>query len=372
MDKFREFYDVISDPAGYAREWRDKNGKPVIGTFCSYAPEEVILASGALGYRLFGSGADIAKADAHIQSYACSLVRGAMEDSLNGALEFLDGTVFPHTCDSIQRLSDIWRMNNRTGFHLDLVMPVKLDTDSSRDYMADIIRRFKVELAEKTGAAITEEDLRGAIDTCNQIRNTMQRLYSLRIENPGVIKGEDMHSLVKAGMMMDRYRFLELVKEIADDLEKVTAAETKPGKRIVLSGGLCNMPDVYGIIEKSGAYVVTDDLCTGSRFFEGNIAEDGDLLEAIARRYSNRNVCPAKHSGIRTRGENLVRIARESRADGVLYIFLKFCDPHGFDYPYLKEMLEENGIPCLLYEMEEQLLSGGQFETRCQAFMEML
>ena len=51
-------------------------------------------------------------ADAHLQAYSCSLVRGALEDALAGRLDFLDGAmVFPHTCDSIQRLSDIWRMN---------------------------------------------------------------------------------------------------------------------------------------------------------------------------------------------------------------------------------------------------------------------
>jgi benzoyl-CoA reductase subunit C len=372
MERFRVFYDVISDPARYAREWKEKNNRPVIGTLCSYAPEEIILASGALGYRVFGSGADISKADAHIQSYACSLVRGAMEDSLSGGLDFLDGIVFPHTCDSIQRLSDIWRMNVKKGFHLDLVMPVKLNSESSREYMSAVIRRFKQDLELNINHEITDADLEKAISTCNQIREVMQKLYATRQQSPHSIKGEDMHALVKAGMMMDRDHFLSLTREIADELDVQQSPETTASKRIVLSGGLCNMPDVYGVIEKAGATVVADDLCTGSRFFEGSIEGNGDLLDKIARRYSDRNVCPAKHAGIRNRGENLVKVAKESKADGVLYIFLKFCDPHGFDYPYLKEMLEENGIPCLLYEMEEQLLGGGQFETRCQAFIEML
>jgi benzoyl-CoA reductase/2-hydroxyglutaryl-CoA dehydratase subunit BcrC/BadD/HgdB len=53
-------------------------------------------------------------------------------------------------------------------------------------------------------------------------------------------------------------------------------------------------------------------------------------------------------------------------------MYLKFCDPHAFDYPYLKEMLDARGIPCLLVELEEQTVSQGQFQTRCEAFLEML
>jgi len=372
MGRFQVFHDIANNPAGYAREWKEKNDQPVIGTFCSYAPEEIILASGALGYRIFGTGTEISKADAHMQAYSCSLVRGALEESLVGGLEFLDGVVFPHTCDSIQRLSDIWRMNVKTGFHLDLVMPVKLNTDSSRDYMADVIRKFKRDLEKKMEKEITEDSLEKAVAACNQIRIVMNQLYAIRQKNPGVIRGEDMHALVKAGMIMDRHDFLSRVQEIVSELETVKSPTGKPGKRIVLSGGLCNMPDVYGVIEKAGASVVMDDLCTGSRFYEGTIEKGDSLLDAIASRYSQRNVCPAKHAGNRTRGENLLRVAKESKADGVLYIFLKFCDPHGFDYPYLKEMLEEHGIPCMLYEMEDQLQGGGQFETRCEAFIEML
>ena len=371
MDRLKQFHKIANSPIGYAQAWKEKNRGKVIGTFCSYAPEEIILAAGALGYRIFGVGSEISKADAHMQAYTCSLVRGALEESLIGKLAFLDGVVFPHTCDSIQRLSDIWRMNIKTGFHLDLVLPVKLNTDSSRDYMADVIKKFKSDLELKIGAEITTENLEKAIDTCNQIRESIQTLYEIRKNSPGKIKGEDMHAIVKAGMVMDRHEFLSLIRETVAELEK-EQVETKSGKRLILSGGLCNMPDIYGAIEQTGALVVMDDLCTGSRFYEGSIEKEGNPLDAIAHRYSHRNVCPAKHSGNKTRGENLVRIVKESKADGVLFIYLKFCDPHGFDYPYIKKMLEENGIPCMLYEMEDQLSGGGQFETRCEAFVEML
>ena len=63
---------------------------------------------------------------------------------------------------------------------------------------------------------------------------------------------------------------------------------------------------------------------------------------------------------------------RQNQADGVIFLFLKFCDPHAFDYPYMKEMLEKQGVPSMLFEIEDQTSSEGQLKTRCEAFMEML
>jgi bzd-type benzoyl-CoA reductase N subunit len=372
MDAMQQFHDSAADPQGYARRWKERTGGQVIGTLCSYAPEELILASGALGYRIVGGSGAISKADAHLQAYCCSLVRGAMEDALNDRLDFLDGTIFPHTCDSIQRLSDLWRMNAHTGFHLDVVLPVKLNTASAQAYMAAVMGKARAELEQVLDRPITDADIREAIDTCNRIRAVMKTLDTLRRDCPGVIAGRDVYAITRAAMVMDRREFLKGLLEVVEGLATQTDAPCRHAKRIFLSGGVCNLPDIYGPIEAAGGVVVGDDLCTGFRQLMGPVDLEGDLMEAIARRYVERAVCPAKHAGIKRRGEDLVRLARESRAQGVIFLYLKFCDPHAFDYPYLKDMLAAEGIPTLLVELEEQTASEGQFRTRCEAFIEML
>lgn len=372
MDVMQPFNDISADPKAYARSWKDRTGGNVIGTLCSYAPEELILAAGALGFRIVGGSGAISKADAHLQAYSCSLVRGALEDALSHQLDFLDGTIFPHTCDSIQRLSDIWRMNVRTGFHLDVVLPVKLNTDSAREYMTAVMRKAKADLETVLGKAITEVDLQQAIVTCNHIRAKMKTLYTIRRDCPVAIAGKDVHAIARAALVMDRNDFLKHLSAVVDLLSASTESACKDGKRIFLSGGVCNLPDIYGPIEAAGGAVVGDDLCTGSRQLLGSIDVQGDLIEAISRRYLERTVCPAKHAGVRTRGDELVRMARKTRAQGVIFLYLKFCDPHAFDYPYLKEMLTAEGLPTLLVELEEQTASDEQFKTRCEAFMEML
>lgn len=373
MDRISELRTIVDDPYSYLKNLKEQKGKKIVGTVCSYAPEEIIYAAGALPVRLFGSGSGIHRADLHLQSYCCSLVRGILEEALSNRLDLLDGMVFPHTCDSIQRLSDVWRINLKKSFHADVVLPVKLSTPSAGQYLIDVLKKFRTDLERELHQEITDAALADAVKVYNAIRVLMSRLYKLRCENPPVLSGRDFHVVIRAAMIMEREKFLEVLTAIVADLEKI-APDTQPtrAKRLVLSGGICSHPDIYDAIEEAGGVVAGDDLCTGSRYFAGVIDEKLPPLEAIAQRYFERSICPAKHAGLTRRGENLIRTVRDCRADGVVFLLLKFCDPHAFDYPYIKDMLDREKIPFLLLEMEEQTQAGGQLQTRLETFIQIL
>jgi bzd-type benzoyl-CoA reductase N subunit len=369
MEKIKE---AALDPHAYARAYKTRTGGRVVGYFCSYAPEEIIQAAGALPLRIFSRKSGIHLADRHLQSYCCSLVRGVLEDALSGAWKELDGVVFPHTCDSIQRLSDLWRLNIPYGFHTDVVLPVKLNTDSARDYMVDVLRAFRTDLEKKLDVHITDEALKESMDVCNRLRGLLRRMYDIRTQNPEALSGGDVYSIMKAAMIMDRRELLELLAEVIPEEGTVAAGAAGRRKRVVVSGGICDFPDVYAMIEQEGGAVVWDDLCMGTRTFAGEYAAKDDPVEAIAARYLDRIVCPAKHNGLTNRADHLVRMVREHNACGVIILLMKFCDPHAFDYPYLKNALDREGIPNLLLEVEDQLPPEGQLRTRFDAFLEML
>ena len=372
MDEITELKNITADPYAYCRKYKEDTGKKIVGYTCSYTPEELIYAAGALPFRIFGTNQDIHLADANLQSYCCSLVRGILEEALSNRLDFIDGVIFPHTCDSIQRLSDIWRINIKQKFHIDFVLPVKLNTASARQYLFDILEKLKQDLERALGVQITDAMLADAVKTYNQIRALMKRLYALRVQRPAIISGRDFHSIIKAAMMMDRKIFLKTIEKIVTQIETSGQKVISGDKRLVLAGSVCSHPEIYDIIEQAGGIVVGDDLCTGSRYFEGVMNENISPMEAIAKRYLDRPVCPAKHNGLTNRGENIIRIVRESKADGVVFMLLKFCDPHAFDYPDIKAMLDRENIPCMLLDMEEQLPAEGQLQTRFETFIQIL
>ncbi|MBU1194808.1 MAG: 2-hydroxyacyl-CoA dehydratase family protein [Proteobacteria bacterium] len=345
--------------------------KKIIGYMCSYVPEELIHAAGFHPMRLFSSKSDIVLAENHLQAYCCSPVRGVLENSLSGRLDFLSGAVFPHTCDSIQRLSDIWRMNNRYEFFWDVVWPAKLNTQSALTYMKDVLIKFRQDLENACGTSISDETLHDSILTYNTIRKKLSRIYELNAQNPGILNACDLLAIVKGTMIMDRDTAAMLLNTIVDQLEKKQPPD-KPVKRIIIAGGICDSPDVYTIIEAAGGCVVADDLCTGQRWFKELTDETTDPISALVKRYSQRLPCPAKHNGLTKRGDHLVQLCQTHKADGIVFMLLKFCDPHGFDYPYLKETLDKHHIKSILCELDDQQQNSGQLSTRIETFIHMI
>ena len=373
MNPFSPINDVINDPINYARRYKEESGNPVVGYLCSYTPEEIIFAAGAHPFRLFSSQETVRFAGSHLQTYSCSLVRGVLDEALSGRLDFLDGVVFPHTCDSIQRLSDIWRLNIPFGFHSDVVLPVKLNTDSARQYMNDVVGWFKSDLEAKLGREIAVDALRESIALFNRIRADLRKIYEMRSGQPDILSGRELTGLVRASMFMDRRRLAETLSDVACLLPTRKAAGNLKGrKRLILAGGLCGDPEVYPVVEDAGGVVVWDDFCTGSRYIEGDVPEDMDPTEAIAERLLKRVVCPAKHADLHGRADYLLKAAKETKADGIVFFLLKFCDPHAFDYPYLKNRLDSDGIPSILVEMDDRPVAEGRIKTRLEAFLEMI
>ena len=373
MNELETFHDIAADPYRYAETWKIKFANKVIGYFCSYTPEELIHAAGALPVRIFSGTGNTTLADAHLQTYCCSLARSGLEEALSGKLGFLDGAVFPHTCDTIQRLSDIWRINAGVPLHFDVVLPVKLNSKSAHDYLIAILHKFRRELEQGLGIEISDQKLRASIRLYNHIRKALTGLYQLRSQQPKILSGSDVYSIMKSAMTMDRENFLIHLKNVLVRLaKKKESARSDNRKRIILAGGICSHPDIYSILEAAGGVVIWDDLCTGSRYFSGQMDEASDPIEAIAARYIERAVCPTKHFDLTRRSENLVQLVKDHHADGVIFLFLKFCDPHAFDYPWLKDNLDKAAIPSMLLEIDDQLTATGQLRTRLEAFVEML
>lgn len=100
-------------------------------------------------------------------------------------------------------------------------------------------------------------------------------------------------------MYDDVARFTEKVNELCDEIE----ARVKEGKgvidasapRIIITGTPMAIPNwkVSHIIETSGAVIVAEELCTGLRYFENTVPENGEnleqMLQYIAERYLKIN-----------------------------------------------------------------------------------
>ncbi len=370
-DVLRIMKDTVHDPVRAAREYKQRYNRPVFGYFCTYTPEEIIHAAGGIPFRIIGRKESVVCSDAHLQSYSCSLVRTGLDMALTGGLDFLEGAVFPHTCDSIQRLSDIWRINTGYRFHADIVLPVKLLTESARTYLIEELRSFVEKIEAYTGNTIIDASLNEAIGLYNTMRSNLAKLYVIKKENPSVLPSGALNDCVQAAMFMPVEEHNRMMSDLLSELKG--APKTNEAARVLLVGNLCVFDEIYDYIEAGGSTVVGDDMCTGSRYFIVNADENSkDPIAALADRLIKRPICAAKHNPLVDRGAYLKEMIRNTGAQGVIFLMVKFCDPHSFDYPYLKESTEELKIPHLLLETEMDNPSLGQIKTRIEAFMEMI
>jgi len=341
-----------------------------IGFFCPYVPEELIHAAGGHPFRLMGTPIKISHAQVHLPPYCCHLVKSSLESLLQGELHFLKGIVFTQSCDTMLGLSDIWALQRRIPLHFNLAIPTHLDSEQSRRYLKAEIDRFKDFLDSHIGK-ITPQNLKASIQLFNHIRESQRELYDRRSKNASQLPGEGFARIIRAGYLMDRSRYLELLEELLVALEEKTDGN-KDRVPIYVTGNMTHSDTWFSLIEEAGALIVRDDLCSGARTFRLAVREDLDPLEALTERYFNSYFCATKYMWAQAHVESLIKDVQDSGARGVIFLLYKYCEAHFFDYPDLKVALESKGIPTLLLEVEDPSYSIGQLQTRIQAFIEML
>ena len=341
-----------------------------IAFFCPFVPEELIHAAGALPFRLMGNATKMSHVQAHLTPNCCHLVKSSLESLLQGELDFLRGIIFSHTCDAMQGLADIWSFQEHIPLQFNFVMPSRLDSELSRTFLQAEIERFKDFLESNVGK-ITPGSLKASIRLFNQMREKLMEIYARRPKWHAQISGGDFARMIRAGDLLDRRRYVELLTDLLNILpEKTEGSENLVP--IFLAGNMTHSDSYFSLIEEAGAIVVQDDLCSGARFLRLMVPEDIDPIEGITNRYFASFMCPTKHKGVYAHIETLLKEVEKSGAKGVVFLLYKYCETHYFDYPDLKAALESKGIPTLLLEVEDPSSSIGQLKIRIQAFIEML
>jgi bzd-type benzoyl-CoA reductase N subunit len=347
--------------------WPDRYpGHRAMGYFCTYVPEEIIHAAGFAPLRIRSSSEIPSRADAHLQSYTCALCRSALDQALRGDLSFLKGMVFPHTCDTIQALADIWRMSFPDLYVETIVQPAYLSSPSTRPYLIAELQRFRHSLEDLIGQEISDQAINASIESFNEKRRLLARLYDFRDR----LTAPELCAATSAGFVMPLEECNQLFGELIELLAKRQWTPRK-GPGLILVGAVLDDPAILTIIEELGARIVGDDLCTGNRYFAQPVETDGDPITALADRYLHRSPCPAKYHPDHQPGEHLLKLANEVKADGVVFVLQKFCDPHAFDYAMIKEKLNAAAVPHLHLEMEHAPALD-QWRTRLQAFLEVV
>jgi benzoyl-CoA reductase/2-hydroxyglutaryl-CoA dehydratase subunit BcrC/BadD/HgdB len=309
----------------------------------------------------------------------CALIKSSFGFKLGRTCPYIqasDLVVGETTCDGKKKMFEI--LNEYQPVYV-MEVPNK-KTPQARRLWLEEVRQFKDIVEELTGNKITLENLKEAIENVNGRRQALQRLYSLRKASPVPISGKDALLTTQVSFYDDVKRDTQMLNALSDELEKrVEAGEgvaPKDAKRILVSGNPMAIPNwkLHHIIESAGAVIVCEELCTGTRFFGDLVEAKGegldDIVEDVADRYMN--VHCACFTPNEERLDDIVRLAKEYKADGVVHYNLQFCHTYVTEAVQVEKRLEKEGIPLLRIETDYGDEDTGQLKNRIDAFLEML
>ena len=338
--KAMDFWDmVIAEvhgirPAELIEE--QKKGRKVFGTFCVYVPDEVIIDANRI-------------ADMYVGETTC--------DGKKKAYEILGKDVPMHIMDvpQMKREKDIIKWKEEI-------------TD-----FAKIVEEF-------TGNKITPENLAEAINICNEKRKALQRVYDCRKSKCLPISGRDALLMTQISFFDDPVRCAQMCNRLADELEQRikdgVSVVPEGTKRILITGTPLAVPNwkLHNIIETSGAAVVCEEMCTGTRYFENLVDESGETLDDqfmnLSKRYMKTNcACFTPNTG---RIDDILRMVDEYQVDGVIDCSLMFCCLYDTEKLAVSEALKAKNIPVLSLETDYTDKDAEQLRTRIGAFVEML
>jgi len=367
---FEQFRDWYENRHEYAKEWKERNGGKVIGTFCTYVPEEILYAADILPVRILGSHEPQDVSEPHIFAMFCPFCRDCLAQGLKGRFDYLDGITIAQSCLHIRQAYTSWDLHIPVEFKYYLPHPMHVQSPRAVPYLTEELIQFKKAVEQWTGKQLTEEDLKRGIEIMNTNRRLLQQVYELRKKPNPPLTGLEAMLMVVSSQMTDKREHNKALEELLRKLPSRSLDE--PGERLMILGSEDDDTDFIAMVEDLGARIVIDEHCTGTRYFTEEVNTNGNLLASIAERYVKRVPCPSKDWPERTRLDHIVKLAKEYDVQGAIVMQMKFCDPHELDTPAIKEALENDvGIPTIFLEFDVTVPIG-QFKTRVEAFLEII
>jgi benzoyl-CoA reductase subunit C len=359
------------------REWKQQRpGAKAIAYFPVYAPAELIHAAGMLPVGLSGAGdrLDIQHADARFGSFICSIVKTTLEMGMTGHLEPFDGFLFSTICDSARNLCFVMKRNFPQMYIDFLHLPHNPSSPAAAPFLAEEYRRILGELERLSGTKVSDDAIHQSIALYNHNRALIRELYSLRTVHPEKLPTAELYQLVRSGNYLAVEEHTAQLEAALPELRS-RSAKKRDSIRIVVEGSFCEQPpmQLIRLIEDAGCYIVDDDFVIGQSWFDSDVPTDGDPVLSLASSYLDRSVYSSvRHDFRKPRWNGLVDKVRRSKADAVLFLIAKFCEPAYFDYVPYKQELESAGIPHLQLEFEEKSFTFDRLRTEVETFVESL
>jgi bcr-type benzoyl-CoA reductase subunit C len=367
---FQPFHEIVNNVSGTILKYEKELGRPVIGVMPAYFPLELIYAAGGYPVQLWGNNLPLEKSDAYLQSYCCSVARSVLELELRGIAKMVQAYAFTSLCDTLINLREIYR-RLFTKPTLELSIPITQTQAARQTYLKTVLKSVTSGLEEITGRKITQTSLTEAAFLYGNTRSLQRKLYGIRRQKPGLIKSHDFYTVLKAGFFLPAGAYNRMLETLLPELEVLSRPQ---GRRpqVFISGMVFDPLENYKIFDELKIDIVDDDLANGWRTVSKESLRIENLVEGITQYLFNPAPCCCIYNPDNDRHPYLLNRVKQSGADGILFWYIKFCEPDAFDRPQLMNRFKEAGIPAAFIDVELSMSNFEAIKTRINAFCEIL
>ena len=372
LNTIEQLCDAALHPGKTILATREETGKDLVGCFPIHTPEEIVYAAGCVPVGMWGGRTEIQLADKYLQSFCCSIMRTNVELAMRGTYDMLKAVIIPTFCDTMKCIVDNMKLAMPKVPTIAMAYPQHRTLSAGVEYTVSEIKRVRHQLELILGKIITERQIEEAFAVYEEYRQAMRRFTEISAEHPDIITARKRHLLIKAGQFMDKAIYTRMIKEISRGLEDELPSGFQ-GTRVVVTGLLSEPIEMLDIFDENHVAIGADDLSLGSRLWRTSTRRDvNDVFQKMACRIADQEGDTFLYEPEKKKGQMLVDMAEECRADGIIVLMMKFCDPEEYDYPIYKEEVEAASVPMLYLEIDQQLSSFEQIRSRVQSFTEML
>ncbi len=378
-----EFENLLEDAANPLIRQAQADGQYAVGYTCYHMPEVLLNVDNCFSTRIRAPrSGSIDIATYYMSNYTCEYARSLLERAIEGGYEYLDAIAGVDACSAMNRCyehMEILKCNTKPHFfvtHTDV--PYKIEEYTIDQFETQMRLRLLDVMHEKFGTDTSDEALIKAVQEHNEMCRIMTEIGEFRkMDNPPVT-GYEYHVLCLVSYCCPTKLITPLLRETLEEIKTREPDQKCPYRaRVVVAGSEVDDLDFTRLLEEAGALVVADRYCYGSKPGREEIIlnDHEDILRQICRHYMKTSECARYMAAdkIQQRRDTIDQLAKDFRADGIIFEQMKYCDFWAFERPLAGHILaEEYGWPVLSIDRSYNVRNSGQLRTRFQAFVEAL
>ena len=383
MSEIKLPQDFVSYPEARKKAFMNlkalkESGRRVVGTFCTYTPQELVDAADATPVSLCAIGEDnIPPAEKTLPKNLCPLIKASFGGAVTDRCPFFyfsDMVLAETTCDGKKKMYEYLGKIKHT--HV-MQLPPGQFGEGALAFWRSEVEALRKDLEQFYGIEITDEAISRAIKLRNRERKAILDYYKVGALKPTPLSGYELNTVITSNEyafdIEKKIAFLEQrTKELVEKYHR--EYEGKPSRpRVLISGCPTHgvIDKVIKRIEELGADVVAFENCCGPREKADPVDETKDPITAIGEKYLRVNCSVMSPNPGRL--ETIGNMIDEYKVDGVIEVVLMACHTFAAETTTVKEFVtKEKGIPFLSITTDYSTTDQGQIDTRLGAFIELM